>query len=84
MGVDPVAANNRGALGCSLTGIVAAFAVGQPPSEATVAALTYYGLAGETAARTASGPGSFQVAFIDILYNMTPDELSAGAKVTRT
>ena len=71
------------ALGCSLTGIVAAFAVGQLPLEATVAALAYYGLAGETAAETASGPGSFQVAFINALHNMTPDELSADAKVSR-
>ena len=71
------------ALGCSLTGIVAAFAVGQPYLEATVAALAYYGFAGEIAALTARGPGSFQVAFIDALHNMRPDELSEGAKVSR-
>ncbi|MDE3028546.1 MAG: hydroxyethylthiazole kinase [Paracoccaceae bacterium] len=70
------------ALGCSLTGIVGAFVVGQPVAEATVAALAYYGLAGEVAARVAKGPGSFQVAFLDALYALTPDEVTAGARVT--
>jgi len=70
------------ALGCSLTGVVAAFAVGQAPLNATVAALAYYGLAGEHAGRTAIGPGSFQVAFIDALHNLMPVQISLGAKVT--
>ena len=70
------------ALGCSLTGIVGAFVVGQPVAEATVAALAYYGLAGEVAARVAKGPGSFQVAFLDALYALTPEDVTAGARVT--
>jgi hydroxyethylthiazole kinase len=69
------------ALGCSLTGVVGAFLVGQPVAEATVAALAYYGLAGEVAARTAKGPGSFQTAFVDALYTLTPDQVTAGARV---
>lgn len=71
------------ALGCALTGVVGAFVAGQPRLEATVAALAYYGLAGEIAARRAAGPGSLQTAFIDALYALTPQELTAGAKVTR-
>ncbi|WP_272009052.1 hydroxyethylthiazole kinase [Roseovarius sp. ZX-A-9] len=71
------------ALGCSLTGIVAAFAVGQPALPATVAALAYYGLAGEQAAAQSTGPGSFQPAFLDALAAMTPEALTAGARVTR-
>lgn len=70
------------ALGCSLNGVIAAFLVGQKPLEATVAAMAYYGLAGEIAARTAQGPGSFAVAFLDALANLTPEALSAGAKVS--
>ncbi|AWB50850.1 hydroxyethylthiazole kinase (plasmid) [Gemmobacter aquarius] len=70
------------ALGCSLNGAIAAFAVGQPALPATVAALAYYGLAGERAAG-AAGPGSFQVAFLDALYSLTPQEVTAGAKVSR-
>lgn len=69
------------ALGCSLTGIMAAFAVGQDPFDATVAALAYFGLAGEIAAKQAQGPGSFATGFIDALYRITPDALNAGAKL---
>lgn len=69
-------------LGCSLNGIIAAFITGQPHFEATVAALSYYALAGEKAGAVAAGPGSFQVAFIDALYNLTADEVNAGARIT--
>ncbi|AXQ92807.1 hydroxyethylthiazole kinase [Cereibacter azotoformans] len=69
------------ALGCSLTGIVGAFAAGGPAFEATAAGLAFFGLAGEEAARRAAGPGSFQVAFLDALHAMTPDDLDRGAKL---
>lgn len=68
-------------MGCSLTGVVGAFLVGQDALRATVAALAFYGLAGERAGARADGPGSFQPAFLDALYSLTPDEVSAGAKV---
>ena len=68
-------------MGCSLTGVVAAFCVGQPAFEATTAALAYYGLAGEHAANGAAGPGSFQVRFLDALYALTPRDLDAGARI---
>jgi hydroxyethylthiazole kinase len=70
------------ALGCSLTGVVGAFIAGQPAAEATVAALAFFGLAGEIAASTATGPGSFQVAFLDALWQLTPETLTARARVT--
>lgn len=70
------------ALGCALTGVVGAFAVNAQPLEATVAALAFYGLAGEEAAKQASGPGSLAVHFIDALHAMTPEALSAGARIT--
>ena len=70
------------ALGCSLNGVIGAFAVGQEPFEATVAALAYYGLAGELAAETRpQGPASFALAFIDALYRLSPATLTARAKV---
>ncbi|MEN9409640.1 MAG: hypothetical protein RL216_1614 [Pseudomonadota bacterium] len=69
------------ALGCSLTGVVGAFLVGQPTLEATVAALAFYGLAGERAAAGAAGPGSFAVDFVDALHALTAKELTAGARV---
>lgn len=70
------------ALGCALTGVVGAFVVGQPVLEATVAALTFYGQAGERAALTARGPGSFATAFLDALQALTPGEVTQGARVT--
>lgn len=69
------------ALGCALTGIVGAFAVGQDPLRATVAALAYFGLAGEVAGQQATGPASFQIAFIDALYTLQPDDVSAKGRV---
>lgn len=69
------------ALGCSLTGVVGAFVAGQPVLEGTVAALAYYGLAGERAGARTDGPGSFAVAFLDELHGMTPEAMSTGARV---
>ena len=78
---DPLMARVT-ALGCALTGVVAAFvAAGDEPFDATLAALAYYGAAGEVAARTAAGPGSFQVAFLDALHAMTGEELDAMARI---
>lgn len=73
------------ALGCSLTGICGAFLAAQPgapdPFAATVAALAFYGLAGERAATGAAGPGSFAVAFLDRLHDLTPAALDADARI---
>lgn len=69
------------ALGCSLNGAIAAFLVGQERLGATVAALAYFGLAGERAAQGAAGPGSYQTAFLDALHLVTPEDLRFGAKV---
>lgn len=69
------------ALGCSLTGVVGAFVAAGPAFEATVAALAYYGAAGEVAAQTAQGPGSFQPAFLDALHAMTGPQLDGAARI---
>ena len=69
-------------MGCSLNGVIAAFCVGQPVLEATVAALASYGFAGEVAAQTAAGPGSFLPAFLDTLAAQTPEDLTASAQVS--
>jgi hydroxyethylthiazole kinase len=70
------------ALGCALTGVVAAFvAAGDDAFEATVAALAFYGLAGERAAANAAGPGSFMVAFLDALAAIDAESLQSGARI---
>ncbi len=70
------------ALGCSLTGYVAAFIVDEDPFDATVAALACFAVAGEIAADGATGPGSFQVRFIDALHNLTADVVAERARVS--
>ena len=68
------------AMGCAGTAITTAFlSVGATPLVATAAALAVLGLAGEVAARTAAGPGSFAIAYLDALDALTPDALAEGA-----
>ena len=60
--------------GCAATAVISCFAAVEPdPLVAAATALGYYGLAGEEAARLSSGPGSFQVALYDSLYNVSED-----------
>jgi hydroxyethylthiazole kinase len=68
--------------GCMATAVTGAFlAVGGNPLDAAAEALTVFGLAGEDAARGASGPGSFHVALYDALYNLDPATLDDRARV---
>lgn len=68
--------------GCTATAIAGAFlAVDRDPVSAAASALAYFGLAGEVAAQKATAPGSFQVALLDALYTITPDQLRAEAKI---
>lgn len=70
------------ALGCGLTGVVAAFlATSDGALEATAAALAYYGRAGELAGAGAAGPGSFAVGFLDALAALDGARLDAAAGI---
>lgn len=88
------------ALGCSLTGIIGGFlGAGCEPFEGALAALAYYGVAGERAARdgrfitqdkalgqeqkSVLGPGSFAVAFVDALATLSSEELNQDARIER-
>jgi hydroxyethylthiazole kinase len=69
--------------GCTATAITGAFmAVDSDPVNAAATALAYFGLAGELAAEQAQAPGSYMVALLDALYNITPDQLQSQAKIT--
>ncbi|MEV4620131.1 hydroxyethylthiazole kinase [Asanoa sp. NPDC049573] len=62
--------------GCALAGVMAAFAaVDEDRFATTVAALAAYSVAAELAARQATGPGSFAVAFVDALAALTERDL---------
>ncbi|MEE4165402.1 MAG: hydroxyethylthiazole kinase [Desulfocapsaceae bacterium] len=69
--------------GCAATAIIGAFAaVEKNMVDAAAGGLAFIGLAGEKAAQTSSGPGSFMIAMLDTLYNLTPEELEAGSRIT--
>jgi hydroxyethylthiazole kinase len=70
-------------LGCGLSALVTAFIAAnrQNPLGATAAALTCFAVAGERAGNNAQGPGSFQVALLDALYQLTPDDLTTNAQL---
>ena len=63
------------ALGCSLTALTGAYAAVTPPFEAARAALAHFAMAGAEAEKQASGPGSFQLHFLDALANVQPADL---------
>lgn len=70
--------------GCSATAIIGAFsAVNPDPLTAASGALSFLGLAGERAAESTSGPGSFAVALIDALYTISPEDVRAGARIEK-
>jgi len=67
--------------GCSLGATMAAFLAIRDPFGAAVTASVAHAVAAERAARTATGPGSFAVAFLDALAALHPDELDAPGRV---
>lgn len=70
------------AMGCAGAAITAAFvAVADDPFEAAGAAMLALGVAGEIAAETARGPGSFATAYLDALYGLEPQEIAARARI---
>lgn len=62
--------------GCSLGGVTATYACVSDPLTAALAAALHYNRAADAAERVANGPGSFQTAFLDALWNTTADEIS--------
>ena len=70
------------AVGCAQGALMAALAsVADDPRDAALAALVWFGVAGERAAANATGPGSFQPLFLDALYALTTSQISDAARV---
>ncbi len=67
--------------GCISSAITGCFLAVAPPLEGAAAALAALGVAGEDAARDAKGPGTFHANLYDGLYNLTPEQLDARAKI---
>ncbi len=62
--------------GCSQGGVLAVYACEADPFTAAVAGVAHYNVAGTRAAKTATAPASFKVAFIDELYRATPEDVA--------
>lgn len=64
------------ATGCSLGGLVAAYLAAAPtPLIGVTAAHAHVAVASELAEKNSSGPGSFAVAYLDALSQVTPEDL---------
>jgi hydroxyethylthiazole kinase len=64
-------------MGCSATALSAAFAAVNPDFFAAAAhAMAVMGIAGEIAAASARGPGTFQAHFFDALYNLSLEDIT--------
>ncbi|PST49104.1 hydroxyethylthiazole kinase [Bifidobacterium callitrichos] len=66
--------------GCSLGGVTATYLAVIDPLTAALTASALYDRAGEIAEAQSNGPGSFQVAFLDALWNVTADQV-AGSEI---
>ena len=71
------------AMGCAASAMVSAcLAVERDALVATASALLIAGVAGEIAAETAQGPGSFAVGILDALHMLDAAALTARARIT--
>ncbi|WP_407050431.1 hydroxyethylthiazole kinase [Methyloraptor flagellatus] len=70
------------AMGCAGTAVAAAFLAVEPdPVAAAAAALVVLGIAGEIAAASANGPGSFAIEMLDALYGLDETQVVARARL---
>ena len=67
--------------GCSLGGVAAVYAAVADPLVAAITASAIYDAAGTRAAAIADAPASFQVAFLDELYRISPEEVASNPMV---
>jgi len=68
--------------GCLSGGVIAAFMAVEPDVMlAATSALTITGVSAEIAARHASGPGSFEAAFLDALFNLKSEDILSHARI---
>jgi hydroxyethylthiazole kinase len=71
-------------MGCAASSLLGAFLAVEPDDDAylaTAAALLVASVAGDIAAETARGPGSFVPAFLDAVYTLDEDALARRARL---
>ncbi|MFS8540866.1 MAG: hydroxyethylthiazole kinase [Tissierellales bacterium] len=62
--------------GCSLGGVMAVYLAVTSPFVAALTGTAVYNLAGTRAEKTADGPGSFQIQFLDELYKASAEDIA--------
>ena len=68
--------------GCMAASIIGSFASVNPDyCDAAKDALCYFGAAGELAAKSSAGPGSFKVNLYDEVFNLSDEKVQAMMKV---
>lgn len=78
---DPLMGRITG-MGCAVTAMIAAFlAVERDAMRASAYGLALMGVAGEMAKPDSNGPGTFMAAFLDVLYNLTPEAFATQARI---
>ncbi len=65
--------------GCSLGGVTATYLAVSEPLVAAIAASLLYNRASEIAEKESNGPGSFQVALLDALWNVTAEQVASSS-----
>jgi hydroxyethylthiazole kinase len=69
-------------MGCVASALTGAFcSVNSSPLKAAAHTMLVMGVAGELAAKKASGPGSFKTVFLDVLYNLNKEDLVDHARL---
>ncbi|WP_313368487.1 hydroxyethylthiazole kinase [Sphingobacterium mizutaii] len=71
-------------MGCTATAITGAFiGLAKHPYQEAVAGVAITSLAGELAAKISKGPGSLQLNFYDILFNLAKEQILGNLKLKR-
>jgi hydroxyethylthiazole kinase len=68
-------------MGCTASALCGAFAAEEKAFPATAKAMAVMGIAGEMAAQKAAGPGSLQMHFLDILYNLSQADIGKHLRI---
>jgi hydroxyethylthiazole kinase len=68
--------------GCMASAICGACTAVSNPVDGCIAAMTSLGIAGEEAAKTAKGPGSFKPAFFDAVASLTNEQFIKSARIS--
>ncbi len=68
--------------GCMASAVCGACTAVSNPVDGCIAAMTALGIAGEEAAKTAKGPGSFKPAFFDAVASLTNEQFIKSARIS--